>query len=266
MKQVALNDIGTAEDLLKAIDESIKSYSKGQIVSGVVVQIDRQGVLVDIGDKSEAFIPKKEITTEKSFDLNESLQIGQIIEAAIAGRDEDGNYLLSFKEGKTTKVWDALEFKYNSSDIISGKIKKVVKGGLIVDIGVKAFLPGSQIDTDRVEDFSAYVDQQIDCIIIQFDRAKGSIVLSRKALLEKTLKEDRLIEFAKVAVGQIHDGKISGISDYGAFVKLGLLSGLIHKSKMGEMTPDSFTIGQDVRIEIIDIDFEKSRLSLLYRG
>ena len=266
MKQVAINDIGTAEDFMAAIDVSMKKFSHGQAVSGIVVQVDYEGVLVDIGAKSEAFIPKKEFS-EIDEDGNAAWpQVGQSIQGNIVHIDQEGNYTLSFKEGKVKKLWDMYQTKYEISEPVTGKVKRVVKGGLIVDIGVQAFLPGSLIELQRVDDISGYIGQEIEAIILQFDRSKQNIVLSRKDLLKKTADEDKQIQFAKLAVGQIHDGKIAGISNYGAFVKIGLISGLIHKSKMGGYMPENFTFGQDVKVEILDIDFEKSRLSLQHRG
>lgn len=266
MNQVAINDIGSEEDFLKAIDDSMRKFSHGQIVSGVVVQIDREGVLVDIGSKTEGFIPRNELVVNKDDDINDIVQIGQVLEASIVHIDPEGTYTLSLKEGKVKKLWDMYQNKYEISEPVTGKIKKVVKGGLIVDIGVQAFLPGSLIELQRVDDISGYIGQEIEAIILQFDRPKQNIVLSRKELLKKTAEEDKKIQFAKLAVGQIHDGKIAGISNYGAFVKIGLISGLIHKSKMGGYVPENFTFGQDVKVEILDIDFEKSRLSLQHRG
>jgi small subunit ribosomal protein S1 len=266
MKQVAINDIGTAEDFMAAIDQSMKSYQKGDVVPGTIVQIGRDGVLVDIGSKSEAFIPKNELSLTKDFNIFEITKIGQVVRGTVLSKDEEGNLILSLKEGKLEDLWDALQFKYEISDPVKGKIVKAVKGGLIVDIGTRAFLPGSLIELNRVDDISVYVGHEVEAIILQFDREKKNIVLSRRSLLEQVIKEDKNIEFAKVEVGQIYRGSISGITEYGVFVEIGLLSGLIHKSKMGEFTPEQFTVGHEVDVEISEIDFEKSRLSLAYRG
>jgi small subunit ribosomal protein S1 len=266
MKQVAINDIGTAEDFLAAIDASIKYFTHGQPVSGTIVQIDRDGVLVDIGDKSEAFVPKSELTNKKNVNIYEVVQIGQVVEAVVLNKNEEGQYILSLKQNEIEAIWNDLQNKYELSIPVTGKAIKMVKGGLIVDIGVKAFLPGSLVDTNRVTDFSGYIGHEAEFLIQSIDRAKGSIVLNRRTLIEKMQKEDKQIEFAKLAVGQIHKGKISGITEYGVFVEISLLAGLVHKSKMGELTPDQFTVGQEVEVEIIEIDFEKSRLSLAFRG
>ncbi len=266
MSQIAINDVGTEEDFLRAIDDSMRQFSYGQVVSGVVVQIDREGVLLDIGYKTEGFIPRKEVLSSKDEDINDVIKIGEHLEATIVHIDPEGNYTLSLKEGKVKRMWDMYQNKYEISEPVIGKVKKAVKGGLIVDIGVQAFLPGSLIDLNRVDNFEAYVGQEVEAIILQFDRAKQNIVLSRKELLKKTADEDKQIQFAKLSVGQIHDGKIAGMSNYGVFVKIGLISGLIHKSKMGGYVPENFVVGQDVKVEILDIDFEKSRLSLQHKG
>jgi small subunit ribosomal protein S1 len=266
MNQIAINDIGSAEDFLAAIDASIKYFGHGQPVSGTIVQIDRDGVLVDIGDKSEAFIPKSELTNRKNVTINEIVQIGQVVEAVVLNKTEEGQYILSMKQNEMDAIWNDLQNKYEISIPVTGKVVKIVKGGLIVDIGLKAFLPGSLIDVNRVTDFTAYVGHEAEFLIHSIDRAKGSIVLNRRTLIEQMVKEDKQIEFAKLAVGQVHKGKVSGVTDYGVFIEIGLLAGLVHKSKMGELTPDQFTVGQEVEVEIIEIDFEKSRLSLAFRG
>lgn len=266
MKQVAINDIGTAEDFMAAIDASMKHYTHGQPVSGTIVQIDRDGVLVDIGDKSEAFVPKHELTNKKGVVISEFVQIGQVVEAVVINKTEEGQYILSLKQNEVEAIWNDLQNRFELSIPIIGKVVKIVKGGLIVDIGVKAFLPGSLVDTNRVTDFTAYVGHESEFLINSIDRVKGSIVLNRRALIEQMQKEDKQIEFAKLAVGQIHKGIVSGITEYGVFIEIGLLAGLVHKSKMAEFTPDQFTVGHEVEVEIIEIDFEKSRLSLALRG
>jgi small subunit ribosomal protein S1 len=262
-----MNQQMTTQEFLEAIDASMKSFTRGQIVSGTIVQIGRDGALVDIGHKTEAFIPLAEVSARKDANINEILSIGAIVDAKIIGRNsEEDQYILSLKEGEVEAIWNDLENRHQLSIPVIGKVIKIVKGGLIVDIGVKAFLPGSLIDVNRVTDFTAYVGHESEFIINSIDREKGSIVLNRRSLIEQMQKEDKQIEFAKLAVGQIHRGNVSGITDYGVFIEIGMLAGLIHKSKMGEFTPEQFTIGHEVEVEIIEIDFEKSRLSLALRG
>ena len=266
MKQVAINDICTTEDFMAAIDASMKTWSNSDPIVGTVVQIDRDGVLVDIGDKSEAFVPKNELTNLRNVDVHEIVQIGQVVEAVVLHKNEEGQYILSMKQNEIEALWRTIQYKYEISDPIMGKVVKIVKGGLIVDIGVKAFLPGSLVDTNRVTDFTPYVGHEAEFLIHSIDKEKGSIVLNRRSLLEQLQKEDKQIEFAKLEIGQVHKGNVSGITDYGVFIEIGMLSGLIHKSKMGEFTPEQFTLGHEVEVEIIEIDFEKSRLSLSLRG
>ena len=267
MNQVAINDIGTLEDFLKAIDESMKEYFVGDIVTGTVVQIDREGVLLDIGCKTEGHIPKKEISAKRLFDIHDIVSIGQVLSATVLAINEEGQYILSTKEAEVEILWNSVEAIWNSEDkLVSGEITRIVKGGMIVDIGLRAFLPASQFHVDKSEDLANYIGQRVDAKIIQFDRAKGNIVISRKALVEFDQKEDKKIQFSKLAIGQVHTGKVSGITNFGVFVSLGLVSGLIHGSKMGKLTPDQFTISSSVQVEIIDIDFDKDRLSLAFKG
>lgn len=267
MNQVAINDIGTLEDFLKAIDESMREYFVGDIVTGTVVQIDREGVLLDIGCKTEGHIPKKEISAKRLFDIHDIVSIGQVLNATVLAINEEGQYVLSTKEAEVEILWNSIEAIWNSEDkIVSGEITRIVKGGMIVDIGLRAFLPASQFHVDKIEDLANYVGQRVEARIIQFDREKGNIVISRKALIENDQKEDKKIQFSKLAIGQVHTGKVSGITNFGVFVSIGLVSGLIHGSKMGKLTPDQFTISNTVQVEIIDIDFDKDRLSLAYKG
>jgi small subunit ribosomal protein S1 len=266
MNQVTLNDIGTPEDFLRAIDESMKEYFVGDIVTGTVVQIDREGILLDIGCKSEGHIPKKEVTAKRIFDIHDVVSIGQVLQATVIGLDDEG-YVLSMKEAEVEILWNSIEAIWNSDNkIVSGEITRIVKGGMIVDIGLRAFLPASQFHVDKSEDLANYVGQRVEAKIIQFDRAKGNIVISRKALVEFDQKEDKKIQFSKLAIGQVHTGKVSGITNFGVFVSLGLVSGLIHQSKMGKLTPEQFTVSQPIQVEIIDIDFDKDRLSLAFKG
>jgi small subunit ribosomal protein S1 len=266
MNQVTLNDIGTPEDFLRAIDESMKEFFVGDIVNGTVVQIDREGILLDIGCKTEGHIPKKEVSARRIFDIEDVVSIGQVLQATVIGLDDEG-YVLSMKEAEVEILWNSVEAIWNSDDkIVSGEITRIVKGGMIVDIGLRAFLPASQFHVDKSEDLANYVGQRVEAKIIQFDRAKGNIVISRKALVEFDQKEDKKIQFSKLAVGQVHTGKVSGITNFGVFVSLGLVSGLIHQSKMGKLTPDQFAISNMVQVEIIDIDFDKDRLSLAFKG
>ena len=244
----------------------MKTYNVGDAVKGTVVQIDREGVLLDIGCKNEGYISKKELSAKRLFDINDIVSIGQVLQATVIGLDDEG-YVLSTKEAEVEILWNSIEAIWNSEDkIVSGEITRIVKGGMIVDIGLRAFLPASQFHVDKTEDLANYVGQIVDAKIIQFDRAKGNIVISRKALVEFDQKEDKKIQFSKLAVGQVHTGKVSGITNFGVFVSLGLVSGLIHQSKMGKLTPDQFAISNMVQVEIIDIDFDKDRLSLAYKG
>jgi small subunit ribosomal protein S1 len=267
MNQVAINDIGTLEDFLKAIDESMREYSVGETVVGTVVQIDRDGALLDIGCKSEGHIPKREISASRLFNIDDIISIGEVREAKIIGMNEDGQHVLSIKQAEVEMLWNTVEAIYNSEEkIVSGEITKAVKGGVIVDIGVRAFLPASQIDVEKVEDLNTYIGQKIDAKIIKFDRLTENIVISRKALIQNDSKQDKMIQFSKLEIGQVHTGKISGITKFGVFTSLGLVSGLIHTSKMGKWTPDQFTVGHEVNVEIIEIDFDKDRLSLAFKG
>ena len=267
MNQVAINDIGSLEDFLKAIDESMKTYNVGDAVTGTVVQIDREGVLLDIGCKTEGFVPKKEVTARRTLDIHEVVSIGQVVTGTIISIDSEGQYILSLKEAEVEAIWNQVESIFHSdNNVVVGQITKLVKGGMIVDIGIRAFLPASQSFIDKSEDFSRYVGQTVEAKVIQFEREKGNVVISRKALIEQEQKEDKQTQFNQLEVGKSYIGRVSGINNFGIFVSLGLLSGLVHKSKMGKWTPEQFTIGHDIEVEIIEVDFDKDRLSLAFKG
>jgi small subunit ribosomal protein S1 len=267
MSNIAINDIGTAEDFLRAIDESMRSYAVGDMVKGTVVQIDRDGALIDIGYKTEAFIPKKEISARRVFDIYEVLEIGKTVQANIIRTDEEGQFVLSMKEAEVISLWDEVEAIWNSDDkVVSGVITKVVKGGMIVDIGVRAFLPSSQSHINKDSDFTTFVGQTVEAKIIQFERHKGNIVISRKALIETDLKQEKMIHLSKLKEGLTYTGTVSGLNNFGVFVSIGLVSGLVHKSKMGKWNPEQFTVGHDIDVEVLEIDFDKDRLSLAFKG
>jgi small subunit ribosomal protein S1 len=267
MNKIAINDIGTAEDFLRAIDESMKSYAIGDMVKGIVVQIDRDGVLLDIGSKMEAFIPMKEISARRVFDVYDILSIGQMVQANIIRLDEEGQFVLSMKEAEVISLWDQVEAIWNSEQkVVTGVITKVVKGGMIVDIGVRAFLPSSQSHINKDADFTTFVGQTVEAKIIQFERHKSNIVISRKALIDTDLKQEKMIHLSKLKEGLAYKGTVSGINNFGVFVSLGLVSGLVHKSKMGKWTPEQFTVGHDIEVQVLEIDFDNDRLSLAFKG
>lgn len=255
----------TADEFMAAIDQSMKAYRPGDMIKGTVVQISREGVLVDIGYKTEGFIPLSELSAKRNIDPHEVINIGDQIEALCLNIDQDGQCVLSLKDSSLNNLWNDLQNKFEISDPVVGIVRKSVKGGLIVDIGVKAFLPGSLIDLSKPQDVPNLIGQEIEALIIDINRSKGSIVLNRRALLEKTIKEDRQIQLAKLEIGQVYTGKVSGVVEYGAFIEVGMIAGLIHISKMGE-NPPQLSIGDSVQVEILEIDHDKSRVSLAFKG
>lgn len=266
MNKIAINDIGTPEDFLRAIDESMKDFTIGDMARGTVVQIDRDGVLVDIGYKTEAHIPKKQMTSRREFDVYDIVSIGQVIEATVIGKDEEGQLTLSLKEAEAEQFWNTLETMYEAGMPVSGIVSKIVKGGLIVDIGVRSFLPASLFHIDRTQDFTKAIGTEVEALITEFNREKGNIVISRKALIEKEQGNDKKSQFDSLEIGQFYDAKVSGVTNYGVFAQVGLLSGLVHQSKMQGYTPEQFIIGQDITVKVIELDAEKDRLSLAIQG
>ena len=190
--QVAVNDIGSAEDFLAAIDATIKYFNDGDIVEGVIVKVDRDEVLLDIGYKTEGVIPSRELSIKHDVDPNEVVKVGDEVEALVLQKeDKEGRLILSKKRAQYERAWGTIEAKKEADEVVTGTVIEVVKGGLIVDIGLRGFLPASLIELRRVRDLTPYLGQSIEAKILELDKNRNNVVLSRRALLEQTQSESR---------------------------------------------------------------------------
>ncbi|NCV73799.1 MAG: S1 RNA-binding domain-containing protein, partial [Actinobacteria bacterium] len=231
--QIAVNDVGNAEDFLAAIEGTIKNFNDGDLVSGIVVQIDREEVLLDIGYKTEGVIPSRELSIRHDVDPSELVKVGDRVEALVLQKeDKEGRLILSKKRAQYEQAWGDVEGKKERDEVVTGTVIEVVKGGLIVDIGLRGFLPASLVEMRRVRDLTPYIGQQVECRIIELDKNRNNVVLSRRAFLEQSQSASRTTFLNQLQKGQVRTGVISSIVNFGAFVDLGGVDGLVHVSEL----------------------------------
>jgi len=188
--QVAINDIGSEEELLAAIDATIKHFSDGDIVEGIIVKVDRDEVLLDIGYKTEGVIPSRELSIKHDVDPSEVVSVGDAVEALVLQKeDKEGRLILSKKRAQSERAWGTIEKIKEDDGVVTGTVIEVVKGGLILDIGLRGFLPASLVEMRRVRDLQPYVGKEIEAKIIELDKNRNNVVLSRRAWLEQTQSE-----------------------------------------------------------------------------
>jgi len=257
----------TPEELVDAVEASLRDFKDGDIVEGTIVKIDRDEVLLDIGYKSEGVIPAKELSIRHDIDPNEVVHVGDRIEALVLQKeDKEGRLILSKKRAQYERAWGRIEEVMQSGGTIKGPVIEVVKGGLIVDIGLRGFLPASLVDLRRVRDLHPYVGQEIEAKIIELDRNRNNVVLSRRAFLEESQSEGRKKFLESLHKGERRKGTVSSIVNFGAFVDLGGVDGLVHVSELSwkhvDHPSEVVQVGQEVEVEILDVDLERERVSL----
>src|SRR5256884_3427949 len=248
-------------------DATISPFEEGDVVTGRVVRIDADEVLVDIGYKSEGVIPAHELSIRKSVDPADEVELGEEVDALVLTKeDQDGRLILSKKRARFEKAWRRIEAAAESGEPVEGQVIEVVKGGLIIDLGVRGFLPASLVDIRRVPNLDEYMGQAIECKVIELNRSRNNIVLSRRAVLEEQRKEDRERILDRLQPGQAVEGKISNIVDFGAFVDLDGIDGLIHISELSwshvNHPSEILSIGDTVSVKVLDIDRDRQRISL----
>ena len=265
--QVAVNDIGSAEDFMAAIDQTIKYFNDGDIVEGTIVKVDRDEVLLDIGYKTEGVIPSRELSIKHDVDPSEVVSVGDEIEALVLQKeDKEGRLILSKKRAQYERAWGTIEEKKDRDEVVEGTVIEVVKGGLIIDIGLRGFLPASLVEMRRVRDLQPYVGKVLEAKIIELDKNRNNVVLSRRAWLEQTQSEVRSDFLNRLAKGQVRTGVVSSIVNFGAFVDLGGVDGLVHVSELSwkhiDHPSEVVEVGQEVTVEVLDIDLDRERVSL----
>ena len=243
------------------------SFDEGDVVNGKVVRIDKDEVLVDIGYKAEGVIPSNELSIRKSVDPHEEVELGEEVDALVLTKeDAEGRLILSKKRARFEKAWRRIEIAADSGEPVEGSVIEVVKGGLILDLGVRGFLPASLVDIRRVHNLDEFMGQTLECKVIELNRSRNNVVLSRRAVLEEERKEVREQILGNLEPGQVVEGKISNIVDFGAFVDLDGIDGLIHISELSwshvNHPSEVVAIGDTVRIKVLDIDRDRQRISL----
>ena len=265
--KVAVNDIGSEEAFLAAIDETIKYFNDGDIVEGTVVKVDRDEVLLDIGYKTEGVIPSRELSIKHDVDPHDVVKSGEHIEALVLQKeDKEGRLILSKKRAQYERAWGTIEKIKEEDGVVTGTVIEVVKGGLILDIGLRGFLPASLVEMRRVRDLQPYVGKEIEAKIIELDKNRNNVVLSRRAWLEQTQSEVRQNFLNTLQKGQIRKGVVSSIVNFGAFVDLGGVDGLVHVSELSwkhiDHPGEVVEVGQEVTVEVLDVDMDRERVSL----
>ena len=254
------------EAILKEYDESLKNFAEGEVIKGTVLKIAGDKVVIDVGFKSEGVVQAAEFRDE---DGEVSLKVGDTVEVLLESIENDGTVILSKEKAERMKIWDSIETAYEEEEVLKGRVIERIKGGLAVDIGVRAFLPGSQIDMHPVRNLDSFRGEEIEVRVIKVNKRRGNIVLSRKAVLEEEYYKQKEETLKTLEEGKIVTGVVKNITDYGAFVDLGGIDGLLHITDMswGRVNHplDLFHVGQETEVTILKFDRLEEKVSLGYK-
>jgi small subunit ribosomal protein S1 len=255
------------ESLLAAYEGRSQSFSEGEVIKGRVIAVSGGGVVVDVGFKSEGIIPIEQFQDEKGH-LN--IKVGDEIDVFLEQTEDSNGYVvLSREKAERMKIWDDIERAYREGTVVKGRVIERIKGGLAVDIGVRAFLPGSQIDLRPVRNLDSLRGEEFEMRVIKVNKKRGNIVLSRKAVLEESIKEEKARTLEVLEEAKIMEGIVKNITDYGAFVDLGGVDGLLHITDMswGRVNHPSelFAVGDKIKVKVIKFNKEDGRVSLGYK-
>ena len=258
---------GPDGELVPDYDSTFPTINEGEVVHGTVVRVDKDEVLVDIGYKSEGVIPVAELSIRRSVNPADEVKLGDEIDALVLTKeDSEGRLILSKKRARFELAWKSIEKAAESGEPVTGRVIEVVKGGLILDLGVRGFLPASLVDIRRVQDLDEFLGTELRCKVIELNRSRNNVVLSRRAVLEDERKEMRQAILDRLNPGDVVPGVISNIVDFGAFVDLDGMDGLIHISELSwshvNHPSEVLEIGQEVQVKVLDIDRERQRISL----
>jgi small subunit ribosomal protein S1 len=265
LRTIVVDDLG--DDLEAAYADTMVDVEDGQLVTGKVVRVDMDEVLLDIGYKSEGVIPARELSIRNDVDPGEIVGMGEELEALVLTKeDKEGRLVLSKKRAQYERAWGTIEEIKENEGVVSGPVIEVVKGGLILDIGLRGFLPASLVELRRVRDLQPYVGQKLDAKIIELDKNRNNVVLSRRAWLEETQKEQREEFLENLKPGERRKGVVSSVVNFGAFVDLGGMDGLVHVSELSWKHVDHpgsvVSVGDEIDVEVLEVDFDRERISL----
>src|SRR3954452_20343523 len=254
-------------EIIPDYESTFPTINEGEGVNGPVVRVDKDEVLVDIGYKSEGVIPVAELSIRRSVNPADEVTLGDEIDALVMTKeDAEGRLILSKKRARFELAWKAIESAAESGEPVTGRVIEVVKGGLILDLGVRGFLPASLVDIRRVQDLDEFMGKELRCKVIELNRSRNNVVLSRRAVLEDERKEMRQAILDRLQPGDVVEGQISTIVDFGAFVGLDGMDGLIHISELSwshvNHPSEVLEIGQTVTVKVLDIDRDRQRISL----
>jgi len=266
-QQIVLEEFGSEEEFLKALEATVKEFDDGSIVEGVIVKVDADEVLLDIGYKSEGVIPSRELSIKHDVDPHSVVAVGDLIEALVLQKeDKEGRLILSKKRAQYERAWGKIEEIHANDSTVTGTVIEVVKGGLILDIGLRGFLPASLVEMRRVRDLHPYVGKELECKVIELDKNRNNVVLSRRKFLEETQSEFRKEFLETLQKGEVRKGTVSSIVNFGAFVDLGGVDGLVHVSELSwkhiDHPGEIVEVGQEVEVEVLDVDLDRERVSL----
>jgi small subunit ribosomal protein S1 len=263
-REITSNDVGSFADY---IDDSMVTVEDGQLVEGRVVRIDKDEVLLDIGFKSEGVVPSRELSIRNDVDPSEVVSLGDTVEALVLTKeDKEGRLILSKKRAQYERAWGKIEEIKEADGVVTGPVIEVVKGGLIIDIGLRGFLPASLVELRRVRDLAPYVGRSLEAKIIELDKNRNNVVLSRRAWLEETQREQREDFLANLKPGEVRRGVVSSVVNFGAFVDLGGMDGLVHVSELSWKHVDHpgsvVAVGDEIEVQVLEVDHDRERISL----
>lgn len=255
------------EDLTAAYEETMIPVSEGHVVTGTVVQVDEDEVLLDIGFKSEGVIFARELSIRRDVETHEVVKVGDVIEASVLHReDREGRLILSKKRAQYERAWDSIIAVKEADGLVKGTVIEAVKGGLIMDVGLRGFLPASLVDMRRVRDLQPYLGQTLEAKILEIDRTRNNVVLSRRDWLQESQREQREQLLDDLTVGEIRTGVVASIVHFGAFVDMGGMDGLVHVSELSwkhvNHPTDVVNVGDEVTVKVLEVDTERERVSL----
>ena len=262
-RQITERDTSFAD----AIAGTMVELKDGQLVAGTVVKVDRDEVLLEIGYKTEGVIPARELSIRNDVDPSEIVKLGERIEALVLTlEDKEGRLVLSKKRAQYERAWGDIEKVKEADGMVEGPVIEVVKGGLIVDIGLRGFLPASLVELRRVRDLAPYIGKVLQAKIIELDKNRNNVVLSRRGFLEETQREQRDEFLTHLKPGEVRKGVVSSVVAFGAFVDLGGMDGLIHVSELSWKHVDHpgsvVQVGDEVTVQVLDVDMSRERISL----
>ena len=257
-------------DFAAAVEKTVIEFSEGSIVTGTVVRVDPDEVLVDIGFKSEGVIPGNELSIRNSVNPAEVVSVGEEVEALVMQmEDQEGRLILSKKRAQYERAWGRIEKVMNDGGTVTGQVIEVVKGGLIVDIGLRGFLPASLVDLRRVRDLHPFIGENLEAKVIELDKNRNNVVLSRRAHLEEAQADQRQEFLDGLQPDEMRSGVVSSVVNFGAFVDLGGMDGLVHVSELSwqhvSHPSEVVSVGDEVNVKVLEVDRDRERISLSIR-